>query len=496
MRNSGILMHLTSLPGPCGIGTMGRHAFGFLDFLERAGQSAWQILPLTPTGYGDSPYQSCSAYAGNPYLIDFEILEKEGLLKSSDYAGITWCDKETKVDFGRQYNNKLTVLRKAYANFPGGKDFDAFLAENHAWLADYALFMALKAENKGIAWYEWEEGLKFHRPEALEQAREKLASEIRFYSFVQYIFHRQWSALRDHAHKRGIRIIGDVPIYVPLDSVEVWCDPSLFQLDEDLVPTAVAGCPPDAFSETGQLWGNPLYRWDVMKEDGFAWWIDRLGASGERYDVIRLDHFRGFESYWSVPYGDDTAKNGKWMEGPGMDFIRALKKDLPEVSFIAEDLGVLTEKVVKLRNDSGYPGMKVLGFAFDSRDPSDYLTHCYPHNTVCYTGTHDNMTTKQWFENASADSVDYAAEYMSLTQRDGQVIGTIRAGMRSVSDLFVAPMQDWLELGSEGRMNFPGTMSDANWTWRAEEDFDSPELAAKIYAMTKMYGRLASSNKR
>ena len=231
-----------------------------------------------------------------------------------------------------------------------------------------------------------------------------------------------------------------------------------------------------------------------MKEVGFAWWIDRLGASGERYDVIRLDHFRGFETYWSVPYGDKTAKNGKWMEGPGMDFINALKKNLPEVSFIAEDLGVLTEKVVKLRNDSGYPGMKVLGFAFDSRDPSDYLTHCYPHNTVCYTGTHDNMTTKQWFENASADSVDYATEYMSLTERDGQVIGTIRAGMRSVSDLFVAPMQDWLELGRESRMNFPGTMSDANWTWRAEEGFDSPELAANIFAMTKMYGRLASSN--
>lgn len=495
MRNSGILMHITSLPGANGIGTMGKRAFEFVDFLERAGQHSWQILPLTPTGYGDSPYQSCSAYAGNHYLIDLDQLCKEGLLKKADYEDIVWCDKETKVNFGYQYNNKLTVLRKAYANFPGGTDFDIFAAENAPWLRDYALFMALKDRYNGKPWYEWEDGLKFREEDALENAFGELADPIRFYSFVQYIFYRQWSALLDYAHKKDVRVIGDVPIYVPLDSVEVWSDPQLFQLDEDLKPTAVAGCPPDAFSADGQLWGNPLYRWDVMEKQNFKWWTDRLGAAGERYDLIRLDHFRGFEAYWSVPYGDKTARNGKWITGPGMAFIEALKRDLPDVAFIAEDLGFLTQEVLDLRDNSGYPGMKVLQFAFDGETVSEYQPHTYIPNTVCYTGTHDNMTMQHWFDTADKVSVDHAAAYMGLNQKEGFVWGAIRSAMSSVSDLCVVQMQDYLGLGAQGRMNFPGTMTDANWTWRAEEGYDSDALAEKIRALTKLYGRLGKEKK-
>lgn len=489
MRKSGILMHITSLPGPYGIGTMGKSAFEFVDFLEQAGQQCWQILPLTPTGYGDSPYQSCSAYAGNHYLIDLEALVSEGLLTAGDLDGIVWNASETKVDFGLQYNHKLQVLRKAYARFTPGQDYFDFVSANQFWLSDFALFMALKDESHGGAWYTWDDGLKFRHPDALRQASDRLSGDIAFYTFVQYLFHRQWNALRSYAHSKNITIIGDVPIYVPLDSVEVWCEPELFQLDESLTPTAVAGCPPDAFSDDGQLWGNPLYRWDRMEADGFRWWLRRLGEAGKRYDVIRLDHFRGFQAYWAVPYGDNVARNGQWIIGPGMAFINALKAGLPELDFIAEDLGYLTEEVLQLRDDSGYPGMRVLGFAFDSRGDSDYLPHNHIPNTVCYTGTHDNMTLQQWFDSAPADSVAYAREYMGLNREEGFVWGAIRSAMSSVSSLCVVQMQDYLGLGEEARMNFPGTMTDANWTWRAAPGFASSALAERIRAISVLYGR-------
>ena len=331
----------------------------------------------------------------------------------------------------------------------------------------------------------------------MEKAVEYAGQEgFQFYCFIQYLFAKQWEALRNYAHKNGISIIGDVPIYVPLDSVELWSNPELFQLDANLVPTAVAGCPPDAFSEDGQLWGNPLYRWDRMKEDGYRWWIRRMAAAGRLYDVVRLDHFRGFESYWSVPYGDETARGGKWVKGPGMDFLNAIRENLPELKLIAEDLGFLTQEVLDLRDDSGYPGMKVLGFAFDSREPSDYLPHAYIPNTVCYTGTHDNMTTRQWFDTASPEAVAYAKEYMHLDEKEGLVWGTIRTAMSSVSDLCIVPLQDYLDLGAEGRMNFPGTMTDSNWTWRAGNGFISDELSRKIYDMTVLYGRLGNQKKR
>ena len=489
MRESGILMHITSLPGPYGVGTMGKSAYSFVDFLKKAGQSYWQILPLTPTSYGDSPYQSCSTFAGNHYLIDLDMLVEEGLLKKEELSSIHWCDRENKVDFGIQYRNRLEVLRLAYGRFESNEDFVNFCRENGSWLSDFALFMALKDANEGKPWYQWETELKIREPNAIWQARRELRDEVSFYSFVQYLFRKQWTALRTYAHKNGIRIIGDVPIYVPYDSADVWSNPELFQLNEDLDPTGVAGVPPDAFSEDGQLWGNPLYRWDLMSQQGYAWWINRLEAAGKLYDVIRLDHFRGFESYWEVPYGDKTARGGRWVKGPDMEFINTIKEKLPQVRMIAEDLGVLTDAVLELRDGSGFPGMKVLQFAFDSREPSEYLPQAYITNTVCYTGTHDNMTTRQWFESALVDAVAYAKEYMALTTEEGYVWGVIRTAMSSVSDLCVIQMQDFLNLGAEARMNFPGTLSDANWTWRAEKGMLTDTLAEKIGKMTRLYNR-------
>ena len=489
MRASGILMHITSLPAPYGVGTMGRAAYKFVDFLSKAGQAYWQILPLTPTSFGDSPYQSYSTFAGNHYLIDLDLLADEGLLDKADLEKIQWCQREDRADFGLLYQNRLNVLRQAYGHFEKQDQLDAFCQENCHWLSDYALYMALKDRYEGKPWYLWDAPLKQRQADALWDARQELSEDIRFYSFVQYLFYSQWSKLKEYAHEKGVSIIGDVPIYVPMDSVDVWSNPELFFLDETLTPVAVAGCPPDAFSEDGQLWGNPLYRWDVMAKDGYSWWIRRLGAAGNLYDVVRLDHFRGFEAYWEVPYGDTTAKNGRWLKGPGIQFINAVKDALPQVKFIAEDLGFLTQEVLDLRDESGFPGMKVLEFAFDSQEPSEYLPHTYIQNTVCYIGTHDNMTIRQWLESVPEETLQYAAQYMSLTKEEGYVWGAIRTAMQSVSDLCVIQMQDYLDLGGEARMNFPGT-TGGNWLWRATEGCDSDALADKIYQLTRLYGRI------
>ena len=491
MRSSGILMHISSLPGPYGVGTMGKEAYGFVDFLKEAGQSHWQILPLTPTGYGDSPYQSCSTFAGNLNLIDLDLLVEEGLLQKEELAGIHWCDSEEKVDFGLLYINRPRVLRSAFRRFAGSAEYDSFCSDNASWLPDFALFMALKDRSGGEPWYRWEQGLKFRQEEALEKARLELGEEIRFYSFIQYLFHKQWMALRAYAAEQGVRIIGDVPIYVPLDSVEVWTAPELFQLDEQLTPTAVAGCPPDAFSADGQLWGNPLYRWEKHKQDNYSWWIRRLKAAGEWYDVIRIDHFRGFESYWSIPYGDTTAGRGHWVKGPDKDFIRSLQEQLPQLRFIAEDLGYLTDEVKQLRDASGYPGMKVLQFAFDPREPSNYLPHTYTSNSVCYTGTHDNLTMRQWFETVGPEGVAWARDYMRLTEEEGYVWGTIRTAMATVSDLCVIQMQDLLNLDGKSRMNCPGTLSDCNWTWRMKDGIITKCLSGRLWDLTNLYARLA-----
>ena len=488
MRKSGILMHITSLPGPYGIGTMGKPAREFVDFLKAAGQSLWQILPLSPTGYGDSPYQSCSAYAGNHYLIDLEELIESGLLTRDEVSSVTWCISEEKADFGILYNNRLTVLKKAFSRFTNWEALDEFCRLNSDWLPDFALFMALKDENGSKPWYQWPEELKTRQPEAVWQARRRLQDAIRFYSFVQYLFDMQWQSLRQYAADAGIQIIGDVPIYVPLDSCDVWSAPELFQLDESLTPTAVAGVPPDAFTADGQLWGNPLYRWDVHKKDGFSWWLRRLTAAGKLYDIIRLDHFRAFEAYWSVPYGDETARNGHWVKGPDMDFVEAVKNGLPELSVIAEDLGFLTEEVLALRDNSGWPGMKVLEFAFDGCEPSDYQPHTYTKNSVCYTGTHDNMTMRQWFDTATEEAVEFAKAYMGLTETEGYVWGTIRTAMASVSDTCIVQLQDYLNLDGSARMNFPGTMG-SNWTWRAKQGVFTDELAKRIDKLTTIYCR-------
>ena len=493
MRESGVLMHITSLPGPYGVGTMGKQAYAFVDFLKKAGQKKWQILPLTPTGFGDSPYQSCSAFAGNPYLIDLEMLAQEGLLDRQELDGIVWSRREDRVDFGLLYENRQKVLRLAYDRFQDEKALEAFLQNNSAWLPDFALFMALKDAHGGKPWYTWEKQLKHRDPDALWQARQKQKASIGFYCFVQYLFDKQWEALRTYAHASGVEIIGDVPIYVPLDSADVWSDPELFALDENLEPIAVAGCPPDAFTEDGQLWGNPLYRWDVHKKDGYSWWLRRITAAAGRYDMIRIDHFRGFESYWSVPYGELTARNGKWVKGPGLEFIRALQNALPQVRMIAEDLGFITPEVKALRDASGFPGMKVLQFAFDSREPSCYLPHNCTPDSVCYTGTHDNMPAVQWLQTASADTRAYAAQYMCLNEEEGAAWGVIRTAMATPSELCMVQMQDYLELGADARMNFPGTNSGDNWTWRADPGFMTDGLAQKIRSLTGLYGRLVNT---
>ena len=484
MRESGILMHITSLPGPYGIGTMGKAARDFVDFLCAAGQHCWQILPLSPTGFGNSPYQSCSAFAGNHYLIDLDLLAEEGLLNREELDAVPWGRKSDRVDFGLLYQHRLNILRKAFRRHGETEDFARFRAANDSWLPDYAYFMCLKDAYGGKPWYQWPEDAKLRRSfDAVS------TEELQFYCFTQYLFFRQWNDLREYAHSKNIRIIGDVPIYVPYDSVEVWKEPHLFQLDDTRNPKVVAGCPPDGFTEDGQLWGNPIYNWDTMAKDGYRWWISRLEAAGRLYDTVRLDHFRGLESYWAVPYGDTTARNGKWVKGPGMDFIRAVKEALPGLDMIAEDLGYMTEEVKALRLGSGFPGMKVLQFGFDVREPSDYQPHTYTRDTVCYTGTHDNMTMKQWFDSVDDASAAYAAEYMYLSRKEGYVWGCIRTAMASVSDLAIIPMQDVLNLGSSGRMNFPGTLSDSNWTWRLKDGIITADAAKKLQKLTQLYGR-------
>lgn len=488
MRGSGILMHITSLPGPYGVGTLGKECYRFADFLYKAGQRYWQVLPLTPTGYGDSPYQSCSAFAGNPYLIDLDMLAEQGLLEKSEITACNWGDNAEKVDFGLLYVNRLGLLRKAYARFRDTDGaFAEFCAENDSWLPEYAHYMALKDRFGGKPWYEWVDELKHRDSRAISESFYELEEQIQFYCFVQYLFFAQWIALRKYCQSLGISIIGDVPIYVPYDSVEVWSEPHYFCLDETLNPTAVAGCPPDYFSADGQLWGNPLYRWDLHKADGYSWWLRRLQAAAKLYDVIRIDHFRGFAGYYAIPYGAETAREGQWLPGPGLDFLETVKKHLPQTPMIAEDLGFLTPDVHKLRNDSGYPGMRVLEFAFDGSSTNPYLPYNHIKNSVCYTGTHDNMPLNQWL--AECDEAAAAAvSYMGDPQNP--VWGMIRLCMASVADLAVVQMQDYLELGAESRMNFPGTCTGNNWTWRASPGFASDTLAEKIKCLTRTYGRI------
>ena len=492
MRKSGILMHISSLPGPYGVGSMGASAYEFVDFLVDAGQSYWQILPLNPTGYGDSPYQSFSTFAGNHYLIDLDALVKQGLLLPEELDAVNWGRDESRVDFGQLYIERNRLLKIAHSRFTETDEYRDFVRDNSLWLEDYALFMAIKEHFHGRDWQTWSVSLLMRLKPVMTAYREELQASIRFQYFLQYEFFRQWKALRAYANSRGIRIIGDVPIYVPLDSADVWANPELFQLDPSRRPTAVAGCPPDGFSADGQLWGNPIYDWEKMHAQRYHWWIRRMKAAARMYDVVRFDHFRGFESYWSVPAGAKTAAAGSWRKGPGMDFVGAIQKALPDLPIIAEDLGFVTQEVKDLLRDSGYPGMKVMEFAFDTREPSakDYLPHCYGENSVVYSGTHDNLTLKQWFDEAAPEDIEAAVSYLGLNESEGYVWGMIRGAMGSVSRLCVIQMQDYLEIGGEGRMNHPGTLTSANWTWRAKPGFATDELAQKIRTVTERYGRI------
>ena len=490
MRKSGILMHITSLPNPYGIGSVGKCAYEFVDFLHGAGQSYWQILPLSPTGYGDSPYQAFSTFAGNHYLIDLDLLIAEGLLQKEEADAVCWSKDENRVDFGCLYKHRLNLLRRAYDRFVPDEAFQKFVQSNADWLEDYALFMALKEQFRGKGWQNWSVSLMMRLPSIMESYRSDLKTSIEFHCFLQYKFFQQWEALRRYANEKGIRIIGDVPIYVPLDSADVWANPKLFQLDGNGRPKLVAGCPPDSFTADGQLWGNPLYDWDEMKKTNYAWWVRRLAAAARMYDVVRLDHFRGFESYWAVPAGDKTAAGGSWKQGPSSDFIRVLRRALPKLEFIAEDLGFVTPEVRRLQEESGYPGMKVMQFAFDSREESDYVPHSYPVNSVCYSGTHDNYTLVQWFQETAEADIAIAKAYLGLNEEEGMVRGVIRGCMGSVSQLCIIQMQDYLELGASARMNFPGTLSPDNWTWRVSDGFMTSDLKKRIYETTKLYGRL------
>ena len=490
-RHSGILMHISSLPSPYGIGTLGREAYAFADFLRAAGQKYWQLLPLGPTSYGDSPYQSFSTFAGNPYFIDLDLLAEDGLLSPSELEAEDWGGQRRYVDYGRIYAARFGLLRKAFqAGYPRDRAaVEAFCRENK-WLDNYALYMALKARFGMKSWLDWpDEDLRLRRAEALERAREELAEDIAFYAYLQYLFFRQWDALREYIHSLGIRIIGDLPIYVAMDSADVWAEPEFFQLGEGNVPTEVSGVPPDYFSADGQLWGNPLYDYDRMKADGYGWWIRRVEGAGRLFDIIRIDHFRGLESYWAVPYGADTAKSGRWRKGPGMDLVGTLTSWFPGLSFIAEDLGFLTPEVRRLLEDSGLPGMKVLEFAFDAREPSNYLPHTYNRHCVCYVGTHDNETVEQWRWQADRADVTFARKYLGLNDAEGFNWGMIRGGMSSIADTFVVQMQDCLGLGAEGRMNVPGK-PDGNWCWRLLPSEATPSLAKKLREYTRMYGIL------
>ncbi len=490
MRASGILLPVFSLPSDYGIGTLGKEAYRFIDFLERSGQKYWQVLPMGPTSYGDSPYQSFSTFAGNPYFIDLDMLNEQGLLEKSDYENVDFGSDAVKIDYAVIFENRFKVLRKAFENRAKlhEGDIEAFREKNAMWIEDYALYMAVKYSFSLRSWQEWDDDIRLREPSALKKYREELADEIEFWVFIQYLFSVQWKALRKYAKSKGIKIIGDVPIYVAEDSADAWANPSLFQFDDNLRPTAVAGCPPDCFSEDGQLWGNPLYRWEVHKETGYAWWISRMKAAAELFDVIRIDHFRGLESYYSIPYGMENARIGEWVKGPGIDFVRTIKKEVRGVGIIAEDLGFLTPEVEKLLKQSGFPGMKILEFAFDHKGDSNYLPHNYGKNCVVYTGTHDNETLAGWLDGISRKDRKFIKDYLNISRKEGFCFGIIRGAWASCADLAVAQMQDFLELDNSARINEPSTLGK-NWQWRLEKGVLTDGLADKINSLTKLYRR-------
>ncbi len=488
-RGAGVLLPISALASPYGIGSLGKSAYDFVDFLEKAKQKYWQILPLGPTGYGDSPYQSFSAFANNPYYIDLDMLCKDELLKQSEIDSVDFGEDTGDIDYYKLYQNRKPLLEKAVARFEKkSKKYTRFLKENKFWLDDYALFMALKVEHDMCSYTLWVEKIRLREEKAIKSATARLAKEIEFWCVVQYLFYKQWKKLKTYANSKGIQIIGDIPIYVSPDSSDLWAQPELFQMDKDRRPVEVAGCPPDAFSEDGQLWGNPLYDWDYHSSTEYAWWVKRMEYALKTYDVVRIDHFRGFAGYYAIPYGATTAKTGRWRIGPAIAFVDVLNEKLPNAQIIAEDLGFLTSDVLALLKHSGYPGMKVLQFAFDSREASDYLPHNYSRNTIVYTGTHDNTTTEDWQKSAPPADVEFCKRYLDITPDRSFTRTLIRAAFGSVSDTCIIPMADWLELGEEARINTPSTLG-GNWVWRVGKTALSDKLAQEIALITRTYGR-------
>lgn len=490
MRKSCIIFHISSLPSEYGIGKMGRHAFEFVDFLKKSGVKCWQILPLSPTSYGDSPYQSFSVNAGNPYFIDFEILEGDGLLERSEYADITWESSPDKVDYSLIYDHCFDVLRIAYSRFKAARfpAYKRFCEENKDWLEEYALFMALKFQHDGKAWYEWETDISMHRPKAVSACKKELKKDIGFYKFIQFEFSRQWKELKGYANEKGIEIVGDIPIYCALDSVEAWVDHKLFWFDRKRRPVCVAGCPPDEFSPAGQLWGNPLYDWDYHKKTGYKWWINRIAAAAELYDIVRIDHFRGFESYYTIPYGSEDATVGEWKKGPNYELFQMAEQQLGKLNIIAEDLGFITPEVREMLDKCGYPGMKVLQFGF-SNGENEHLPHNFTtSNCFAYTGTHDNETLNGWVEAMDKKSLRFAKKYLNVKKKSEIPMAVVRAAWGSVAEVAAAQMQDFLNSPKDARMNTPSTLG-TNWQFRARAEQFTPSLAKKIKKLNKMYNR-------
>lgn len=490
MRKSCIIFHISSLPSEYGIGKMGRHAFEFVDFLKDSGVKCWQILPLSPTSYGDSPYQSFSVNAGNPYFIDFEILEGDGLLEHNEYSEIKWESDPKKVDYSLIYDHCFDVLRVAYSRFKASKfpAYRKFCEANKSWLEEYALFMALKFKNNGKAWYEWKSEISMHKIKAVADAKKELKNDIGFYKFIQFEFYRQWTALKAYANENEIEIVGDIPIYCALDSVEAWSEHKLFWFDRKCRPVRVAGCPPDDFSPTGQLWGNPLYDWDYHKKTGYKWWIDRIDAATRLYDIVRIDHFRGFESYYTIPYGSEDATVGDWKKGPNYELFRLAEEKLGKLNIIAEDLGFITPEVREMLDNCGYPGMKVLQFGFSDGE-NEHLPHNFTTtNCFAYTGTHDNETLNGWVETLDKKSLKFAKKYLNVKKKSDIPMALIRSAWASVAEVAVAQMQDFLDSPKDARMNTPSTLGE-NWQFRTEAKQFTPELAKKIHKLNKMYNR-------
>lgn len=492
-RAAGILMPISSLPGKYGIGTFGRQAYEFADFLKKAGQSYWQVLPLGPTSYGDSPYQSFSAYAGNPYFIDPDMLASDGLLSDDDLKAAGYNFDETSVDYEWLYKSRFKTLKKAFSAFKNkflnDPEYIAFCSENSFWLDDYSLFMAIKLRFDSVEWLKWPREYRFKEKDTVERFKSENADEIDFWKFCQFEFVKQWKQLKSYSNGLGIEIIGDIPIYVALDSSDVWTNADQFILDENHIPKVVSGVPPDNFSATGQLWGNPIYDWDSMERDGFQWWKNRMAWSAKLYDIIRIDHFIGIVRYYKIPFGDKTAENGEYAAGPGGRLIEAITGVIGDKKIIAEDLGVLIPQVTRLRESAGFPGMKILEFGFDSDSKSGDLPCNYEQNTVVYIGTHDNDTIKSFFDSAPAYKRDFAKKYLNANDNVKLPDAAIKAAFASAGNTVILQLQDWLELGGEARMNFPSTIGQ-NWKWRVKKEYLTDMLAQRISDITRTYNRM------